>query len=239
MEWLDDGIVLAARRSSETGMIITLLTNRHGRHSGWVNSKYFCSISQQGTFVAAKWRARLEDHLGGYALEPKYNSSAAILDEPLRLAALASACALLKAALPERVPYPNIYDGLAALLKGLPKLDWDAAYVRWEIELLAALGFGLDLNRCAVTGVTENLVFVSPNSGCAVSAAVGRPYADKLLALPGFLIGCSRADPDSVLTGLNLTGYFFSHSLFRQVRTTMPLARKYFATIYQKYQTRY
>ena len=222
MEWTDEAIVLTARRHGESAAIVTLLTPEHGRHAGLVPGgagKRARGLYEPGNRVLATWRARLEEHLGHFAGELAEANAARLLDEPARLAALAAAAAVAEFALPEREPHPRAYAGLLALIARLTAADapdsaWAADYVRWELDLLAELGFGLDLSECAATGSNDRLVYVSPKSGRAVSAAAGEPYRDRLLALPGFLLGDQPAGPDEVLAGLRLTGHFLARDVF-------------------------
>jgi len=235
MEWRDDGIVLSARPYGETGTICVLMTREHGRHAGLVRGQRIRAQLQPGTRVTAHWRARLAEHLGTFTLEPASSVAALVIDDPLRLAALASACGLVEQAVPERSAYPNIYDGLASLLELLPGAHWDAAYVQWEIGLLRALGFGLDLERCAATGSNDQLAYVSPRTGRAVSLSAAEPYADRLLPLPGFLIGQGEADPPSIAVGLALTGHFIERNLFGQSHQPVPPARPRYVERYRRY----
>ncbi len=232
MEWMDQGIVLSARPHGEAAAIVTLLTREHGRHAGLVvggRSKSQRGHTEPGTMVAARWRGRLADHLGAYALEPVRGYAAGMLDDPPRLAALSAACALVEAALPEHEPHPAVYDGLCALLDVLDTAPpvWAEAYVRWEVGLLAALGFGLDLECCAVTGAVDGandgLTFVSPRTGRAVSMSVGDPYRDRLLPLPGFLVGRGGGGVDEIAAGLRLTGHFLERHL---LNAPLPPARE-------------
>lgn len=211
MEWSDQGIVLSARAHGESSAVATLLTRERGRHAGLVHggrSGRHRGALEPGTLVAARWRGRLAEHLGTLAVEPVHGYAAALLDEPLRLAALAAACAVAEAALPERHPYPALFDGTLALFGLLDTPAWAEAYVRWEVGLLGELGFGLDLERCAVTGTNDYLAWVSPRSGRAVSAAAGEPYRDRLLPLPAFLTGRGGGGGEEVRAGLALTGHF-------------------------------
>ncbi len=223
MEWTDDAIVLAARRHGESAAIVSLLTREHGRHAGLVHGGAGTKargLYEAGNRVTATWRARLSEHLGHFACELAAANAARLLDEPLRLAALAAAAAVAEAALPEREPHPKAYAGLLDLVEALTTperatLDWAAGYARWEFELLAELGFGLDLRECAATGSNDRLIYVSPKSGRAVSAAAGEPYRDRLLALPAFLTG--GADPlglGEVKAALALTGHFLARDVF-------------------------
>ena len=225
MEWLDRGIVLSTRRFGETGAIASLLTREHGRHAGLVRGRGAAACTQTGTRVSAHWRARLAEHLGTFTLEAEGGGAAGLLDDPLRLAALVSACALADAALPERAPHPGVYDGLVALIDGLAGPYWDAVYVQWELGLLGALGFGLQLERCAATGANDALAYVSPRTGRAVSLSAAEPYRDRLLPLPGFLIGRGEAGPEEIAAGLDLTGHFIERALFAQGDKPVPAAR--------------
>ncbi len=241
MEWRDDAIVLSARRHGDSGRIAKLLTREHGQHAGLVRGRGAGPAIQPGTLVDARWRARLSDHLGAFALEITGHVAAVVLDDPQRLAALSSACAITEAALPERAPYPAVYEGLAAMLSLLGGEVWDAAYVRWEIGLLGALGFGLDLTRCAVTGEpsrpNDRLAYVSPRTGRAVSLSAGEPYRERLLSLPGFLIGEGDGSGTEVLSGLLLTGHFLDRLAFGQAHRTCPPARQRYIEAYRRMVT--
>ena len=234
MEWRDDGIVLAARAHGETGSIVVLMTREQGRHAGLVRGQRQRARLQPGTCVMAQWRARLPEHLGNLVLEVEQNAAATLLDDPLRLAALASACGLVEGAVPERAPNPGIFNGLAALLQALPGPFWDAAYVRWEIGLVGAMGFALDLTRCAATGRNDQLAYVSPRTGRAVSLSAGEAYKERLLPLPGFLIGTGAAEPADVLDGLHMTGHFLERWLFGQGHLPIPAARERYVERYRK-----
>jgi DNA repair protein RecO (recombination protein O) len=228
MEWSDDALVLSARPHGEAAAIVALLTRDHGRHLGLVPggaSARRRAALEPGTAVRAKWRARLADHLGTWTLEPERQTGALLLDDRSRLAALVSACALLEAVLPERLPLPSVHAGTAALFESLDGPAWAAAYVRWEVGLLAELGFGLDLSACAATGSADDLAFVSPRTGRAVSRAGGAGFEDRLLPLPGFLLGAGPDDPAAIRDGLRLTGHF----LERQAGAMLPPARVRFA----------
>src|ERR1700751_5795729 len=185
MEWHDRALVLAARRHGESAAIVELLTEQHGRHAGLVRggqSPKLRAVLQPGNEVAAVWRGRLSEHLGTIVCELVRPHAAVILDDPNRLAGLTAAAALVTAALPEREPYPDVFASFGSLLRALDSAaDWLARYVIWERDLLADLGFGLDLGRCAVSGVRTDLAYVSPRTGRAASRAAGLPYRDKLL----------------------------------------------------------
>lgn len=227
MDWRDDGIVLSVRKHGENSAIVNILTQRHGRHAGLVRGgtgKRLRGTLQPGNRVNAVWRARLAEHLGSYTVELSHSYAAIAMADAGKLAALSSACALIEAALPEREPHPAILEGLEVLLGALSDdTVWPVIYVKWEMGLLAELGFGLDLTACAATGVTEDLTYVSPKSARAVSTAAAAPYKDKLLPLPQFLL-----TPDSdadIAAGLRLTGYFLDHHVFQSRDAAMPAAR--------------
>ncbi len=242
MEWSDEGIVLAARKHGEASAVVQLFTREHGRHAGLVRGgagSRARGVYQPGNLVAARWRARLAEHLGAFTCELARSHAGAFLDDPLRLAALTSACSIAEATLPERQPYPELYDALLALIEALAaEPAWAAVYVRWELGLLRELGFGLDLGRCAATGTTEDLVYVSPKSGRAVSRAAGAPYHHRMLPLPGFLIGGGQADAGDVAAGLRLTGAFLDRHLFAPHQRRLPAARERFVERFARTTTR-
>lgn len=236
MDWSDRGIVLSARRHGETSVIVQLLTEQHGRHAGLVRggaSSRARGMYQPGNLVAAHWRARLAEHLGNFSCEMVTGTAAALLDNGGKLAALSSAAALAEAALPEREPHGDVFESLSSLIAALGAAataeDWAPDYVRFELGLLASLGFGLDLARCAATGTNDNLAFVSPKTGRAVSLSAGEAWRDRLLALPRFLI--TEATPEArpergdVGQGLALTGYFLERHVFAPHGKGLPAAR--------------
>jgi DNA repair protein RecO (recombination protein O) len=230
VEWQDEGVVLVARRHGETAAVATLLTREHGRHAGLVRGgagRKARPIWQTGNRLRVTWRARLPEHLGAYGAEPIRLYAAEVFDDPARLAGLSSACALIDARLPERDPHPALHDALVDLLDALAtRPDWAARYVRFELALLAELGFGLDLSACAATGATTDLAYVSPKSGRAVSRAGAGAFADRLLPLPAFLLGQEPADGAAVLEGLRLTGYFLRRHMFEADERPVPGARE-------------
>lgn len=225
MEWRDEGVILSVRRHGETSAIAEILTAEHGRSLGLVRggrSRIQRPVLQAGNAVQAVWRARLEDQLGTYTLEPLNLRAGAIMVEPFRLAGLATLAGLAQL-LPEREPHRRMYDALRVVLDAIEQDDvWPALLVRWQLGLLDELGFGLDLSRCAATGATENLIYVSPKSGKAVSAAAGEPFRDRLFRLPGFLNGTSGTSQEDVIDGLKLTGYFLHRHVFEPRGAQMP-----------------
>lgn len=223
MEWHGPAVVLSARPHGEAGAVVTLLTEALGRHAGLAKggaSRAQAGLWQTGNLVEARWVARLPDQLGALRGEMAHPAAALAMADPLALAVLSAACALADAALPERAAHPRCFQGLVALIAGLPggALAALPEYVRWEAEMLAELGYGLDLGRCAVTGAAEDLAFVSPRSGRAVSRAAAGRWGPRLLPLPGFLLGQGHnatgpVTPAEALAGLRLTGHFLAREV--------------------------
>jgi len=217
MEWRDEGVILSVRRHGETSAIAEILTAQHGRVMGLVRggrSKQQRPVLQAGNAVQCVWRARLEEQLGTYVLEPLDLRAGAIMEEPFRLAGLSTITGLAQL-LPEREPHPRVHDALRVVLDAISEDEvWPALLVRWELGLLDELGFGLDLSKCAATGTRENLAYVSPRSGKAVSAEAGHPFRDRLFRLPPFLANGGSATPQDVIDGLRLAAYFLDRHLF-------------------------
>lgn len=240
MDWTDEAIVLAARPHGETGLVVSLLTRGHGRHAGFVPggiSRKARAIWQPGNLVAVEWRARLAEQLGNYSGELREPHAARAMDDAAELAGLAAACAVADEALPEREPHPAMFDGFLAFLGALGHPGWPAIYVRLELGLLQELGFGLDLAKCAVTGATDDLAFVSPKTGRAVGRAAAEPYKEKLIALPRFLsTGGLPADAAELRLGLDLTGYFLERHVFWSQNKPLPPARTRFMETLQRQQ---
>lgn len=235
MEWSDEAIVLSARPHGESSALVMLLTEAHGRHAGLVRGGQrprSRALFQTGNRVRARWWARLSDHLGSYVCEPVTSHAARLFDDPLRLTALSAAAAVCERALPEREPHPPCFHGFVALLGAMEGEHWAEAYVRWELALLAELGFGLDLSRCAAGGENDQLAYVSPRTGRAVSLAAGEPYRDRLLALPGFLVGRGGGGPAEVGQGLRLTGYFLDRYVFAPHDRRLPPPRRRLAAAF-------
>ena len=235
MEWSDTGIVLSARRHGENAAVVSLLTEHHGRHAGLVHGargRRARGLYEAGNTLSARWQARLAEHLGRYTCELLRARASLLLDDPPRLAALAAVCALTEATLPERHPYPQVYAATGRLLDALETNErWTEAVVRWELALLAELGFGLDLTSCAATGSVEGLTYVSPRSGRAVSREAAAPYADKLLSLPPFLArpdDTPAAPAADIVAGFRLTGWFFEKHVFAGQGGRVPAARERF-----------
>lgn len=233
MEWTDDAIVLAARRHGETSVILEVLTRAHGRHLGLVHggvSRRAKPLLQPGNTLKVRWRARLSDHLGEFSAELLRARAAEMLDSGEALTGLNAFAEVARVALPERELHASVFEVAEILLDAIATSDfahWGALYVRWEAGLLEVLGFGLDLSRCAATGSLDDLIYVSPKSGRAVSAGAGEAYRERLFALPPFLLGSQNATPTRVdiTAGLRLTEYFLLERVLAPHSREMPAAR--------------
>ncbi|RYH04320.1 DNA repair protein RecO [Salipiger sp. IMCC34102] len=230
IEWRDEGLLLAARPFGESAAIVEVLTPSRGRHAGVVRggaSRRIAPILQPGAQLDVTWKARLEDHLGAFTVEPLRSRAAAAMADRLSLAGLGAVCALLSVTLAEREAHAALYTRTVQLLDLLGQRDlWPLAYLRWEQALLAELGYGLDLGTCAVTGASEGLIYISPRSGRAVSAAGAGEWADRMLPLPPVLAGQGEAENADIVAGLEVTGYFIENRLIRgQDGTALPAAR--------------
>ena len=229
MEWRDQGAVISMRLHGETSAIIEVFTAEHGRHAGVVRggaSRKMAATLQPGTQVEVTWRARLDEHVGSYSVEP-LASRAGVVGDRMALAGLNAVCAMLHVALPEREPHPAIYRRSIGLLDGLQAgSPWQADYLRWEMELLEELGFALDLSRCAVTGSREDLAYVSPKTGRAVSRAGAGEWAARLLPMPACMLGQGPATTAELAQGLAITAHFLTRELSAQLNSgPLPEAR--------------
>jgi DNA repair protein RecO (recombination protein O) len=216
MEWRAEGILLGVKRHGEHAAILDLFTAEHGRHMGVVRggaSRRMAPLLQPGAQLDATWRARLDAHLGSYTVDLVRGRAAEAMGDRLALAGLNAVCALLSFALPERHAYPALHARSLVLLDGLGADRWAEAYLGWELALLEETGFGLDLTTCAATGVTQDLAYVSPRTGRAVSRAGAGEWADRLLPLPGVMRGVAGGDLAEVVEGLRTTGHFLSEHL--------------------------
>ncbi len=230
MDWELPAIVLDTRPYGEGDVIATLMTEAHGAHRGLARggaSRAQGGLWQPGTFVQARWTARLSDQLGTFRGELVHATAASVMDDPLALAMLTAVCAQEEDSLPEREPHSPVFSGLISLL---PRLALGQSVlpevVVWETVLLTALGYGLDLTSCAVTGATEGLAYVSPKTGRAVTAEGAGTWAERLLRLPPFLTGAARSDPDDWRDGLRLTGHFLTRDVFGARHRPLPMARQ-------------
>jgi DNA repair protein RecO (recombination protein O) len=219
MQWSDEGVILSVKPHGETAAVAEIFTRAHGRHLGLVHggrSRRLRPVLQLGNHVDAVWKARLAEQLGHVNVELRKGYAAQAMDDALTLTGLSSLCTLARL-LPERDPHANLFEVTLFVLSFLDDVDvWPALMVRWELALLEELGFGLDLSSCAATGARADLIYVSPKSGRAVSAAAGAPYKERLLALPGFLANTNggqggaqaHTTHEDIVAGLALTGHF-------------------------------
>ncbi len=230
MEWTEEGIVVGTRRHGETDVIVEVLTAGHGRHLGLVKggrSRLLRPILQAGNTLSLTWRARLHEHLGNFRAEPVTERSSLLMASPVGAFGLALAGAHLRL-LPERDPHPRLFEALALMLDRFDRPALAAEMMaRFEVLLLDELGFGLDLDSCAATGGSEELVYVSPKSGRAVSRAAGEPYRDRLLPLPAFLAGPTTDEvrSEALQEAFLLTGYFLERHVFDAMGEGLPEVR--------------
>ncbi|MCU0832150.1 MAG: DNA repair protein RecO [Rhizobiaceae bacterium] len=233
MHWSDDGIILGCRRHGETSVIVEALTRGHGRVLGLVRggrSRTMQPTLQPGNRVALTWRARLEEHLGQFVIEPTAMRAARLMDSPAGLHGIQLVAAHLRL-LPEREAVDGVFDAVDSMIEHLPDAeDAGELVARFEIALLEELGFGLDLKRCAMTGAAEGLAYVSPKTGRAVTREAGAPWAGKLLALPPFLrAGANeRADAEGLALAFALTGHFLLRNVYEPRGLDAPPAREAF-----------
>jgi DNA repair protein RecO (recombination protein O) len=234
MDWQAPAIILEMRPFGEHDAIATLLTEAEGRRRGLVRGgqgRRQAALWQSGNLIAARWQGRLAEQLGHFTAEPIRVAAALVLDDPLRLALLSAICATIAGALPEQAPHPRVFAALWRLIEGVSGPETAAAglaeLVRFEAGLLAELGYGLDLSSCALTGVGEDLAFVSPRSGRAVSRAAAGPWRGRLLCLPAFLCDPEAAiDAEALAAGLRLTGHFLAREVFGARHQPLPAARQ-------------
>ncbi len=245
MQFIDEAIVLSASKYGENSGIACIFTQKHGIYKGMVRgitSKNQRGLYQPGNIIEATWRARLAEQLGNFNAELVHAAAIMVMDSPLKLAALSSLCAILEATLQERDSAPGIYKSFKAFISQLINNNsaWYESYVLLELELLAQLGFGLDLSECVATGALEDLIYVSPKSGRAVCRDAGQPYCDKLLKLPAFLINKPANQENlpndtnslrQINDGIILCGYFLDKYFFSPHNIRIPQARARFAQL--------
>lgn len=240
MQWADEGLVLGTRHHGETSVVLEVLTRAHGRHLGLVRggrSRKVQPVLQTGNTVQLVWRARLDDHLGMFTVEPVTLRAAVLMENAVGVHGVQVLAALVRL-LPERDPHERFFTACEVILQSFedPALAGELL-VRFELEILNDLGFGIDLSRCAATGRTDDLVFVSPRSGRAVSREAGRPYQDRLLALPAFLVERERSGPpgfEDLKAAFDLSGYFLARNVYEPRGATMPPIRGQFLQAMQR-----
>lgn len=240
MSFVDSGIILDVRPFGETHAVAHIFTEHHGRRAGLVHGgqgRRMRPLLQPGNEVKADWKGRA-DSLGHFSLEMVRARAAEAMDERISLAALSAACATAMGVLPEGEVHDRAFRGMVVLFDNIDDSElWPALMARWELGLLAELGFGLTLDRCAATGVEDELVYVSPRSACAVSRAAGEPYKEKLLALPGFLKNSqNQASLHDAIAGLNTTGFFLETRILHLSDRQLPEARRRIIDLLRKLQ---
>lgn len=233
MEWTDEGIVLGVRRHGEASAILELLTREHGRHLGLVrggSGSRLRPVLQPGNSLRATWRARLDEHLGYYQVEGLRLRAGDFLFASHAVYAITHVAALVRL-LPERDPHENVFSAIEAIVDHLDDAALTGALVaRFELQMLGELGFGLDLEACAATAQTQDLVYVSPKSGRAVSRSAGEPWRDRLLPLPALLMAeeVERPSAQSLTDAFALTGFFLERHVFDPRSQALPDARSSF-----------
>ena len=239
-EWQDTGIILTARMHSENDAIVSIITQNHGKYTGYINgarSKRKRHLIEPATFVNCHWKSKETSNLGNWKLEEIKPTSSFYMDEPLKLSAIQSACILYDQAIPDKEGHEGLFYGLESFINILENDDiiWLTAYIYWEIAFLKEIGYSLDLTKCAGGG-TGKLIYVSPKSGVSVSEKMGEPYKDKLLKLPSFL-GEKKATAtnEDLLQALELTLYFLQNKAFAQHSHGIPEARLIFQQRFAKY----
>ena len=240
MQWSDEAIIISTKKYGESSLIVNLLTPSYGLHAGLVRgAKKSLAICQAGNLVDVTWKGRLEEHLGNFTIELKKSFSSLLMDDALKLGALNSSCSLVKKLLPEKEPHSEIFDLMLNLLANMSDekdmSSWTKYYVELELGMLRHLGYGLDLSSCAATGDKNNLSYVSPKSGRAVSEEGGEPYKEKLLKLPSFLRPSfdktyrdKIEDLREIIDGVTLTKYFLEKYVFAPQNVRIPAAREVF-----------
>lgn len=231
MDWRDEGVLISVRRHGENSAILEVFTATHGLHAGVVRggtSRKLAPHLQPGNQLDVTWRARLEEHLGSFTVEPLRARAAGVMNDRLALAGLNAICALISFAFAEREKHPGLYQRTITLFDLLAATDaWPLAYLRWEAALLEELGFGLSLSKCAVTGSRDDLIYVSPKTGRAVSREGAGEWADRLLPLPQCLLGQGAVTDDEIRDGLRTTGHFLAHHLAPSLGSRpLPAARQ-------------
>nr|WP_316653403.1 DNA repair protein RecO [uncultured Gellertiella sp.] len=233
MQWQEEAIILGVRRHGESSVIVEVMTAGHGRHMGMVRggrSRTMQPVLQPGNLVEVVWRARLDEHLGEFRIEPLRQRAARLMETATSLYGLQSMAALLRL-LPERDPHPHLFEALNIILDHLENpADAGELFVRFELAVLNDLGFGLDLAECAATGQRHDLIYVSPKSGRAVSREAGAPYAERMLRLPPFLGEGDRpaATAETLDAAFRLTAHFLHRHVYDPRGIAMPSAREGF-----------
>ncbi len=231
IEWRDEGALLKVRKHGESSAIIEVFTAQHGKAAGVVRggtSRKIAPVLQPGAQLDVTWKARLEDHLGSFTVEPARSRTAQVMQDRLALAGLNAVTGVLSFVLAEREPNGALYDRSMQLLDLLGQNDvWPLAYLQWEVALLEEVGFALDLSACAVSGLNDDLFYVSPRTGRAVSRLAAGDWADRLLPLPHVLLGKGDADIGEIVKALGTTGHFLNNQVAKSLgNKPLPEARQ-------------
>ncbi|WP_262695524.1 DNA repair protein RecO [Kordiimonas aquimaris] len=244
MEWTDEGIVLSVNRFGENDAVLEVMSRAHGRARGFVKGgmgRRNKANLQPGNMLSLTWRSRIEANLGRFQLELIHSPLGNLISDGRRMSALAAVTAVVASTMPERESHQGVYQALQGYVSLLEAEEgtsahWAAALAQIEHGILNELGYGLDLTTCAATGRQDDLIYVSPKSGCAVSSEAGAPYKDKLLALPSFLINADEGERSmrSAIQGLKLTGYFLERNVWIVAGNGQPDARERFVSSIQR-----
>lgn len=231
IEWRDEGALLTVRKHGESSAIIEVFTANHGKASGIVRggtSRKIAPLLQPGAQLDVTWKARLENHLGSFTIEPVRSRAAQVMQDRLALAGLNAVAGLASFVLPDREAHSALYTRTVQLLDLLGNTDvWPFAYLQWEMAMLEDMGFALDLSACAVSGLNDDLFYVSPRTGRAVSRMAAGEWADRLLPLPHVMLGKGDADVDQIVIALRTTGHFFHNHLAKSLgNRALPEARQ-------------
>ena len=234
MEWTDEAIILGTRKHGETSVLLEVMTRTHGRHLGLVRggrSKRQQPVLQPGNGLSVTWRARLENHVGQFAIELTNSRAAALMAKPMGTYGIQFIADLTRL-LPERDPHPYLFQALQVIVDEFREGDVAGELmVRYELALLSELGYGLSLDKCAASGVTDDLIYVSPKSGRAVCREAGAPYHDRMLPLPAFLRGqaaSNRLSFDEIAQGFRLSGFFLEKHIYGPAEKNAPGLRQNF-----------
>ncbi len=240
--WTDEALILDVTKFGDNDAIVLLFSPQHGVCRGVVKRGFSSknrADMQAATLVQASWKSRLPEHMGTVTLEGAHSFAARVMHDPLRLSAIGASASLLASCLAEHDPHPELYHAAVDFMKhvaaGVEPLVWLSEYVRLELSVLELSGFGLDLSECAATGTREELAYVSPKSGRAVSRGAGAPYHDRMLALPAFIHGSDLPDSlTDIAHGVALTSHFIETRLLPSLHRHQPPLRAHFCGLLQR-----
>ncbi|MCR5225118.1 MAG: DNA repair protein RecO [Alphaproteobacteria bacterium] len=229
MQWQENCIILSIKTFSENARIVSLFNETLGRTAGLVRG--LKTPIQQGDISDVLWKGRLAEQLGTLKVENIFSPFPYLINNPLGVSMIDSACTLCVNGLPEKAPHPNLFNVMKSLFMSVNNGHWLANYALFELAFLSEVGAGLDFSKCAVTGAKENLCFVSPRTGRAVIREVGEKYKDKLFSLPKFLIGeDDKPQLTDIFSALKITGHFLKMFFYGINNRELPLSRDYLLT---------